>query len=130
MKKIVGLLIVTISILFISGCSQANLADRLQENDWNVVSTKGDAYTASFSDTTVTTAIAGFTAGQQYTINEDNNELSFYKDNTDGEQEVASTYIVKEVEDSDELKLESANDETKEEYGDLTLSPIENETKQ
>ena len=110
MKKIVGLLIVTISILFISGCSQANLADRLQENDWNVVSTKGDAYTASFSDTTVTTAIAGFTAGQQYTINEDNNELSFYKGNTDGEQEVASTYIVKEIEDSDELKLESAND--------------------
>lgn len=123
MKKTIGSILTIFSIFILSACSQTDLHERLQENNWNVVSTHGEAYEAQFSETTYMTEFAGFTAGGEYSVDNENNQIIFYRD-IQGEQEVMSTYNVTDVSD-EELKLISADEETTENFGNLTLIPIE-----
>ena len=53
MKKIVVLLFTVFTIFTLSACG-TSVHEDLQENEWNVVATNGEAYTADFHADTVT----------------------------------------------------------------------------
>lgn len=122
MKKRINLLVLLSLSFILVACGQS-YHEQLQANDWQVVSTNGESYTASFQNDTVITTVIGIEMGQPYSIDEEKDQISFYKADNSEEETVASTYNISQ--EGDEINFISANDETKEQYGDLTLYPIE-----
>jgi len=118
MKKIIVLIF---TIFTLAGCSNfgSSVHEDLQANNWNVVSTKGDAYSADFGENTVTFDLAGFPFGYSYSLNEDETKIVFQP----SEDDEMIEYNIERKED--EFILKATTEESREENGDLTLSPIE-----
>ncbi|TNX23934.1 hypothetical protein [Enterococcus faecium] len=115
-KTIKGLFILLFSIT-LAGCSQS-VQDELQENNWNVVSTNGEAYTAEFGESTVTFTSNLFQRGFSYTIDEEEENITLNEPDTDDEP---ITFLINKSDNS--FLFTAITDEVKETYGDLTLSP-------
>lgn len=121
MKKIVVLLFTIFTIFTLSACG-TSVHEDLQENEWNVVATNGEAYTADFHADTVTFQLGDmFTTGYTYSLNEDETEFSM-RENAESEP---VTFTVSQ--ENDEYRFIANTEETKERYGDLTLTPIDQE---
>lgn len=115
------LIIFTILIVFIlQGCSKS-IHETLQANDWQVVSTNGESYTGSFSTDTASFDVTLMQVGFQYALEEKDGKTIINM--THDENDKPSFEIVKG--DKGELKFIATNDTTFDQYGDLTLSPIE-----
>jgi len=120
MKKIVRTIFTIFTVFILSACG-SSIHEDLQANDWNVVSTNGEAYTANFSEDTVTFDLQVFSLGFQYDINEENETITLVEDNQ-------SDSLIFDVEKSnDEYSFTAQEEEVYEQYGDLTLSPIQDE---
>ena len=117
MKKIFTGLFILLFSFTLAGCSQS-IQDELQENNWNVVSTTGEAYTASFSESTVTFNSNLFQRGFNYSIDEEDN-ITLNEPDTDDEP---ITFSINKNES--EFTFTPILEEVKENFGDLTLSPI------
>lgn len=90
----------------------------MQGNNWNVVSTNDEAYTAEFEESTVTFTSKLFQRGFSYTVGEEEN-ITLNEPDTDDEP---ITFSVNKNDNS--FTFTAITDEVKETYGDLTLSPI------
>lgn len=115
MKKILLSLLTLIALITLGGCSTDSKSD-LQSKEWNVVSTNGEAYSAEFGENTVSFILGGnFRVGFNYEIVEDELTLT---------QEADEEPLVFQIEKSkEEYTFKAIEDEVKEQYGDLTLSP-------
>ena len=118
MKKIFTGLFILLFSFALAGCSQS-IQDELQENNWNVVSTNGEAYTASFSESTVTFNSNLFQRGFNYSIDEEEDNITLNEPDTDDEP---ITFSINKNES--EFTFTAILEEVKETFGDLTLSPI------
>jgi len=121
MKKIVVLLFTIFTIFSLSACSGNSVHEDLQANNWNVVSTKGDAYSANFGKDTVTFDLAGFPFGYSYSLDEDETKIVFQP--SEGDESIE--YNIEKQ--NDEFVLTATTEESREENGDLTLTPSEQE---
>jgi len=119
MKKIFKGLLILLFTFILAGCSQS-VQDELQANNWNVVSTNGEAYTADFGESTVTFDVNLFQRGFNYSIDEDEENITLNEPDTDEEP---ITFSITKNENSYTFK--AIADQVKERYGDLTLSPID-----
>ncbi|QTD39536.1 hypothetical protein [Sporosarcina sp. Te-1] len=113
MRKIIYALFIGITVLGLSACG-ANTSEDLQSNKWNVVATNGEAYTAEFGKNTVSFKIGNFTRGFNYEI--DNGEISLLE--ADNEP-----IVFEVIKDGKEYMFKATNEEIKNQFGDLTLSP-------
>lgn len=105
-------------IALIAGCSsEGNIKENLQENNWNVVSTTGESYTANFASDTVTFEMGGFRRGFSYNI--EDNVITLEEQDSDDEP---ITFSIEENED--EYIFTTEDEEVREQFGNLTLSPI------
>lgn len=120
MKKIFTGLFILLFSFTLAGCSQS-IQDELQENNWNVVSTNGEAYTASFSESTVTFNSSLFQRGFNYSIDEEEDDITLNESDTDDEP---ITFSINKHESK--FTFTAILEEVKENFGDLTLSPITN----
>lgn len=119
MKKILVLFLTVFTIFTLSGCGKS-VHEELQGNEWNVVATNGEAYIADFHTDTVTFKLGDMlTTGYTYSLNEDETEISMQENDSN---EPVSFTVSKE---NDEYRFTANEEETKERYGDLTLTPIE-----
>ncbi|MCI3027552.1 hypothetical protein LMF32_00175 [Desemzia sp. C1] len=121
MKKIIVLFFTIFSFFILSGCSSFgnSVHEELQSTNWNVVSTKGDAYSADFGESTVTFDLAGFPFGYSYSLNEEESKIVFQS----SEEDVNIEYNIEK--ENDEFVLTATTEESREENGNLTLTPIE-----
>lgn len=117
MKKVLFGFITLISLAVLGGCS-TDIQSDLQSKEWSVVSTNGDVYTAQFGEDTVTFEMLGFQAGNNYTI--EDNQITIQ--GSDGEKAPVTFEINQNEKD---YQFETITTDAKEQYGDLTLSPIE-----
>lgn len=122
MKKKIGGFIFTIFTVFTLAACSSSIQEELQANDWNVVSTNGESYQASFNEDTITFDLTIFQLGYQYSIDEENDTLT-WKEDTKSEP---MTFDVSK--NNDEFIFEAQADEVYDQYGNLTLTPIEEET--
>lgn len=113
MKKILLAFMVTSILFSLSACGSKSVSKDLQTKKWNVVSDKGSSATAEFGKDKVTFDIGMMNIGYDYTLKE--NKLTL--ENEQG----TSVFEIKK--DGDEYKLKSADENTKNSFGDLTLSP-------
>jgi len=119
MKKIIKGLFVLIFSFTLAGCSQS-IHDELQANNWNVVSTNGEAYQADFGESTVTFGAGVFQRGFSYTVDEEKDTITLNEPDTDDEP---ITFSVTKNDSS--FTFTAITDEIKEANGDLTLSPLD-----
>lgn len=117
MKKLVKIISTIFLFTILGACSTESTQENLQANNWNVVSTTGEAYTASFGQDTVTFEMGNMRRGFSYSIEDDNITL----EEMDSEDE-AMTFTVDS--NNGEYTFTSQTEEVKEQIGDLTLSPI------
>jgi|SRR5699024_3324249 len=122
MKKIIGSIFTIFSIFILSACSQGSIQENLQENNWNVVSTNGEAYTADFGSDTVTFDLQITSLGFSYSVDEEGEVPIITMEQPDSSDEAFSFSI---TQNDDEYKFTAENDDVYEQYGDLTLSPVE-----
>ena len=119
MKKISKGFLILLFTFTLVGCNPS-VQDELQANNWNVVSTNGEAYTADFGERTVTFDTNLFQRGFNYSIDKDEENITLNEPDTDEEP---ITFSITKNENSYIFKV--ITDEVKESYGDLTLSPID-----
>ena len=100
-------------VMSLAACGK-NTSEELQSKKWNVVATNGESYTAEFGTDTATFKLGMFTVGMNYKI--DGDEFSMT-----GKEKGPYIYTVKK--DGKEYRFEAKNSETKDRFGDLTLSP-------
>lgn len=113
MKKILVVFIATIALFSLSACGTESSIEGLQSKKWNVVSDKGSSATAEFGKDKATFNLGVMSIGYDYKIEE--NKLTL-----ENEQGI---FVFEIIKDDDEYKLKSADEETKNSFGDLTLSP-------
>lgn len=115
MKKIISIVVLTL-IIMLSGCGNAEKG--LQANIWNVVGSDGEAFTAEFGNNTATFKYADILSiGVEYEI--EGNEITIID-----EKQKVHTFIIEK--NKNEYIFKADNDEAKEYFGDLTLSPKKN----
>ena len=103
-----------------SGCG-TSMHEDLQANDWNVVSTNGEAYTATFAENTVTFDLQILSLGFHYDVDEENDRITLKED-------TESDDLIFDVEKaSNEYTFTAQDEEVYEQYGNLSLSPIQSE---
>jgi len=120
MKKVTGTIFTIFTIFILSGCG-SSIHEDLQANNWNVVSTNGEAYTADFSESTVTFDLQVFNLGFQYDVDEEANTITLKED-------TESDDLMFDVEKADdEYTFTAQDEEVYEQYGNLSLSPIQTE---
>lgn len=112
MKKVIIPLLLL--LLLLTGCGSKNIANDLKSTKWNVVSTNGETYTAEFNQDTVSFQMGILSLGMFYEI--DKNVITLTKEE--------KTYSYEVENDKNEYKFTAANDDTKDVFGDLTLSPV------
>lgn len=117
MKKTIKGIFILIFSITLTGCSQS-IQDELQADNWNVVSTNGEAYTAEFGESTVTFTSNLFQRGFSYKIDEEAENITLNEPDTEDEP---ITFSIDKNDNN--FKLTAIIDEVKETYGDLTLSP-------
>lgn len=122
MKKKIGSLIFTIFTVFTLTACSSSIQEELQDNDWNVISTNGESYQASFNEDTIMFDLTVFQLGYQYSIDEENNTLTWIED-TESEPMIFDVN-----KNNDEFIFEAQADEVYDQYGNLTLTPIEENT--
>lgn len=107
-------MVIGLVVLALAACSsEKSVTDDLQAQKWNVVATNGETYTAEFGQDTVSFTMGFFSLGMLYSIDGDVINLTKEDD----------TYAYEIVKDGKEYKFTALNDETKDKFGDLTLSP-------
>ena len=116
MKKITKIIVLFIGIFFLTACGKPDFHKKLQENDWQVVSDNGQSYQAMFASDTASFDSKIISVGFTYTIDEDNKIIL-----TDREDE--EVFIITEKAEN-ELYFKADTEETLEEFGNLTLTPI------
>ena len=128
-KKIIVFIFTIFTVFSLSGCNteEVSIKENLMENNWQVVSEKGQAYEADFQDEYVITNWLGMQQGQIYEVNEEDKTITLFVD-INGKQTEDSVYQV--VQEEDKFNFISNDDDTKNQYGDLTLTPLEDETKE
>lgn len=128
-KKIIVFIFTIFTVFSLSGCNaeEVSIKENLMENNWQVVSEKGQAYEADFQDEYVITNWLGMQQGQIYEVNEEDKTITLFVD-INGKQTEDSVYQV--VQEEDKFNFISNDDDTKNQYGDLTLTPLEDETEE
>jgi len=121
MKKKLSVAIFSVFSIFILSACGVSIQEDLQSTNWNVVSTNGEAYTADFSEDTVTFDLQVFSLGFQYGVDEENNTIALKEDNDSADM----LFDVEKVDE--EYNFTAQEEEVFEQYGDLTLSPIQEE---
>lgn len=116
MKKITKIIVLFIGVFFLTACGKPDFHKKLQENDWQVVSDNGQSYQAMFASDTASFDSKIISVGFTYTIDEDNKIIL-----TDREDE--EVFIITEKAEN-ELYFKADTEETLEEFGNLTLTPI------
>jgi len=122
MKKKTITFIFTIFTVFILSACGTSIHEDLQANNWQVVSTNGESYTADFAEDTVSFDLQFASLGFNYQIEEtDNgNQITMTQEN--------SKPAVFSIEENDnEFAFKAQSKEVKDQYGDLSLSPVEEE---
>ena len=114
-KRTIYFLLMIISISVLSACGKS-IEDNLQSNNWDIVSTNGESYTGNFHQSTVSFNNGFMSRGFSYEI-EDNTIIL----KEDGEKPV--TFEINE--DDDEYIFKSTTKAIKEQFGDLTLTPVD-----
>lgn len=112
MKKYITMILAIVMLLVLSACGKS-MTDDLQSKKWNLVSDKGSSAVAEFGKDTVTFDIGMMNVGYDYKIEDGKLTLE--------DEKGVSVFEIKK--DGDEYKLKSADEETKNSFGDLTLSP-------
>ncbi|MBU8791572.1 hypothetical protein [Oceanobacillus caeni] len=114
MRKI---LLVIFSLLILVACgngvSGESLSEDLQSKKWNVVATNGESYTAEFAQDTVSFQMGFFTLGMHYEL--DGNTIILTEED--------KTYSYEIKKENEEYKFTASTAETRDKFGDLTLSP-------
>lgn len=128
-KKIIVFIFTIFTVFSLSGCTteEVSIKENLMENNWQVVSEKGQAYEADFQDEYVITNWLGMQQGQIYEVNEEDKIITLFVD-INGKQTEDSVYQV--VQEEDKFNFISNDDDTKNQYGDLTLTPLKDETEE
>lgn len=128
-KKIIVFIFTIFTVFSLSGCNteEVSIKENLMENNWQVVSEKGQAYEADFQDEYVITNWLGMQQGQIYEVNEEDKTITLFVD-INGKQTEDSVYQI--VQEEDKFNFISNDDDTKNQYGDLTLTPLEDETEE
>lgn len=128
-KKIIVFIFTIFTVFSLSGCNteEVSIKENLMKNNWQVVSEKGQAYEADFQDEYVITNWLGMQQGQIYEVNEEDKTITLFVD-INGKQTEDSVYQV--VQEEDKFNFISNDDDTKNQYGDLTLTPLEDETEE
>jgi len=121
LKKGIGLIFTIFTVFTLSACG-SSIHEELQSTNWQVVSTNGESYTADFSEDTVSFDLQIAQLGFSYQINEndDNNQITMTDDNSE-------PLVFNIEENNNEYSFVAQSEEVKEQYGDLTLTPIEEE---
>jgi len=121
MKKFVGLLFTIFTLFTLSACG-TSIHEDLQANNWQVVSTNGESYTADFAESTVSFDLQLLSLGFNYQLEEtDNgNQITMTADDTE-------PLVFNIEENGNEYTFTAQSEEVKDQYGNLTLSPIEEE---
>lgn len=117
MKKITKIIVLFIGVFFLTACGKPDFHKKLQENDWQVVSTNGESYSARFASDTVSFDSTFLSKGYEYVIDEDD-KITLKKDGKDEE-----IFIITEKAEN-ELYFEADTEETLEDIGNLTLTPL------
>jgi len=123
MKKIIGTIFTVLTVFILSACS-SSIHENLQSQNWNVVSTNGESYTANFAQDTVTFDLQIASLGFNYDVNEEGEQATItmtQQDSSEGE------LVFNINQNEDEYQFIAQNEEVKDQYGDLTLSPMQNE---
>jgi len=119
LKKGIGLIFTVFMLFTLSACS-TSIQENLQSTNWQVVSTNGEAYTADFSEDTVSFDLQISQVGFNYQVEEtdNSNQITMTNDNSEP--------LVFNIEkNNDEYTFTAQSEEVKEQYGDLTLTPME-----
>ena len=135
MKNIKKIIFTIFSIFLVAACSNVSVKEDLQENNWNMVQSDGNSGEADFADDTVvfsSSNVLAMTTGYQYTLNEDETEITFTRDKpsyTGNEaEEVVMKYTIEKKDDEYLLTLISDSSEDFEKGFTITLIPKEAET--
>jgi len=121
LKKGIGLIFTVFMLFTLSACS-TSIHENLQSTNWQVVSTNGESYTADFSEDTVSFDLQIAQLGFNYQIEEtdNNNQITMTNDNSEP--------LVFNIEkNNNEYSFTAQSEEVKDQYGDLTLTPMEEE---
>lgn len=116
MNKSKKLIIVLLTLFFLTACGNQSLKEKLQENEWKVISDNGESYNATFLSDTASFDSQLFSLGFTYTIDDDEITL---KDEEDEE-----IFIISKTEKK-ELYFEAKTEKTLKSFGNLTMTPIE-----
>lgn len=119
LKKGIGLIFTVFMLFTLSACS-TSIHENLQSTNWQVVSTNGESYTADFSEDTVSFDLQIAQLGFNYQIEEtdNSNQITMTNDNSEP--------LVFNIEkNNDEYSFTAQSEEVKDQYGDLTLTPME-----
>ena len=120
MKKIIQSIVLFFSVFILTACSQST-HEQLQENQWQVVSDNGESYTANFFEDTVSFKMGVFEYGYQYSITNDDDTEKIQMIYDDDDKPIF------EIQHEDNyIKFIADNDEVYEQYGNLTLTALEN----
>lgn len=125
-KNIFRVIFTILTIFTVSACSNESseetlddtIKEELQSNTWNVVSTNGDAYTADFSDNTVTLDFNIIKSGLSYEIKDSVATLT-------EEDSDFGPWKFEVSKNNDDFEFKANDESTKDRMGDLTLSPKE-----
>jgi len=118
LKKGIGLIFTVFMLFTLSACS-TSIHENLQSTNWQVVSTNGESYTADFSEDTVSFDLL-VQVGFNYQVEEtdNSNQITMTNDNRGS--------LVFDIEEHNDGYIFTAqSEEVKEQYGDLTLTPME-----
>lgn len=135
MKNIKKIIFTIFSFFIVSACSNPSVKEDLQENNWNMVQSDGISGEADFSNDTVvfsSSNVFAMTTGHQYTLNEDETEITLTRDKpsyTGNESEkVIMKYTIEKRDDEYLLTLISDSSEDFEKGFTITLIPKEAES--
>jgi hypothetical protein len=135
MKNIKKIIFTIFSIFLVTACANVSVKEDLQENNWNMVQSDGNSGEADFADDTVvfsSSNVLAMTTGYQYTLNEDETEITFTRDKpsyTGNESEkVIMKYTIEKRDDEYLLTLISDSSGESEKGFTITLIPKEAES--
>ncbi|MGH2081535.1 hypothetical protein ACRCJU_09430 [Aerococcus urinaeequi] len=135
MKNIKKIIFTIFSFFIVSACSNPSVKEDLQENNWEFVQSDGTSGEIDFANDTVifsSTDILTMTTGHQYTLNEDETEITLTRDKpsyTGNESEkVVMKYTIKKKDNEYLLTLISDSSGESEKGFTITLIPKEAES--
>ena len=135
MKNIKKIIFTIFSIFLVTACANVSVKEDLQENNWNMVQSDGNSGEADFADDTVvfsSSNVLAMTTGYQYTLNEDETEITFTRDKPsytgNKSEEVVMKYTIEKKDNEYLLTLISDSSEYFEKGFTIILIPQELES--